>query len=784
LVRRQHRIHRGYYAGGLLEDERKTVELCSMDRPDARSPIAPASQTRITTDQDHKVWQVSLCVELNSKALIGTRDKADTLVRMKLHLRVHITKSAALSAFAFSLAGWFGLGLSAATRPNILVILVDDMGYSDIGCYGGEIHTPNLDKLAREGVRFTQFHNTARCCPTRAALLTGLYPHQAGVGHMTEENQDAEGHPLPGYSGRLNDHCLTIAEALKRAGYFTAMTGKWHVGQNHGVTPWGRGFDRSLTAAAGGFYFPDSPRTEVFLNGKNLGRTNAPLPSQWYSTDLWTEYGLNFVDEARAARRPFFLYVAHNAPHFPLQAPAEDIARWRGKFKAGWDKLRQARYERQIKLGLINKIWPLSPRLGVVPAWDSLSPEDQDRYDHIMAIYAAVVEHMDKAVGTLIDGLKKRGELDNTLVLFMSDNGGNAESGVPGRLVGEHPGDAHSDVYVGQCWATLNNTPFVRYKHYTDEGGIATPLIAHWPKGIPKARNGKLEPQPGHIIDIMATCLDAAGVDYPREYNGKPLTPLEGVSLRPAFAGKSLHRPHPIFWEHEGNRAALDGEWKLVALADQPWRLYNVVADRTEQHDLAGTRGDRAKALAAKWDAYATRANVLPLGGWKAGQPGKPAGSQQALSKKTRFELQMGAQLDRSQAPAIAGRSFTIIAKFDAQAPNGVIVAQGGSTRGYVLFLQDGKLTFLLRQAREATSISAQENITGSHTAIARLEADGKLTLTLDDKPVAVGKAPGLIKTMPVDGLDVGSDAGGLVGPYSVDNKFNGAIDSVLIELD
>ena len=684
---------------------------------------------------------------------------------------------------AFVLASWSPFASAAAPRPNIVVILVDDMGYSDIGCYGGEIHTPNLDKLAQEGVRFTQFHNTARCCPTRAALLTGLYPHQAGVGHMTEAHQDAEGQVLPGYSGRLNDHCLTIAEALKRVGYFTAMTGKWHVGQNFGVTPWGRGFDRSLNSAAGGFYFPDSPRAEVFLNGKNLGATNAPLPSHWYSTDLWTEYGLKFVDEALAAKKPFFLYVAHNAPHFPLQAPAEDIARWRGKYRIGWDKLREARYERQIKLGLIDKACPLSPRLPAVPAWDSLTPEQQDRYDNIMAIYAAVVERMDKAVGALIDGLKKRGVLDNTLVLFMSDNGGNAESGVRGRLEGEHPGDAHSVVYVGQCWATLNNTPFVRYKHYTDEGGIATPLIVHWPKGIPKERNGKLEPQPGHVIDIMATCLDVAGADYPREYNGKALTPLEGASLRPAFTGKPLNRPNPIFWEHEGNRAVLDGQFKLVALSDQPWRLYNVVADRTEQHDLAGTQTERAQALAAKWDSYAARANVLPLGGWKAAETGK-AGGAQKFSKETHFSLKMGDHLDRTKAPVIAGRGFTINAKFDAQGSSGVVVAQGGTARGYTLFLQDGKLTFLVRTSEDtATSIATSEPVTGSHTAIARLEADGKLTLALDDKAVATGKAPELIKTMPADGLEVGRDAAGGVGPYSNENKFRGVVESVEIEL-
>ncbi|HWX23130.1 MAG TPA: arylsulfatase [Candidatus Binatia bacterium] len=704
---------------------------------------------------------------------------------MKPDFRLRLTKSTPLKPFAALLAILFlpAVALHAAPRPNIVVILVDDMGYSDIGCYGGEITTPNLDKLARGGVRFTQFHNTARCCPTRASLLTGLYPHQAGVGHMTEEHKNAEGQTLPGYSGRLNDQSLTIAEALKPAGYFTAMTGKWHVGQNHGVTPWGRGFDRSLNSVAGGFYFSDSPNAELFLNGQNLGRTNSPLPQSWYSTDLWTEYGLKFVDEARAAGKPFFLYVAHNAPHFPLQAPPEDIARWRGKFKIGWDKLREARYHRQIELGLIDKSWPLSPRLDVVPAWDTLTPEQQDRYDNIMAIYAAVVEHMDKAVGALIDGLRQRGVLDNTLVLFLSDNGGNAESGVPGRLVGAHPGDAHSDVYVGQCWATLNNTPFVRYKHYTDEGGIATPLIAHWPKGIPPKRNGKLEPQPGHVIDIMATCLDVGGAQYPRQFNGKPLTPLEGVSLRPAFSGKPLARKQPIFWEHEGNRAMLDGRWKLVALADQPWRLYDVIADRTEQRDLAGAQPDRARALAAKWDEYASRANVLPLGGWKdtAKRPRSPG----PLSSETRFNLKMGDHLDRAHAPAIAGRGFTITARFDARGTNGVIVAQGGATRGYSLFLKDGKLTFLLRTATaEAATIATPQNVAGPHLAVARFETGGNLTLTLDDQPVAAGKAPGPIKTMPQDGLEVGSDQGGLVGPYSEANRFTGSIESVLIELD
>ena len=687
--------------------------------------------------------------------------------------------------FCASLAAALAISLPslAAPPPNIVVILVDDMGFSDIGCYGGEIRTPNLDKLARGGVRFTQFHNTARCCPSRAALLTGLYPHQAGVGHMTEERVDGDGKALPGYSGRLNDHCVTIAEVLKRAGYFTAMTGKWHVGQNHGVTPWGRGFDRNLTSAAGGFYFPDSPRAELFFNGRNVGTTNAPLPSSWYSTDLWTEYGLRFVDEARAARKPFFLYVAYNAPHFPLQAPPEEIARWRGNYLAGWDKLREARYRRQLELGIIDPSWPLSPRLEAVPAWDSLTAAEQDRYDHIMAIYAAVVEHMDKAVGALVDGLKERGALDNTLILFMSDNGGNAESGVAGRLEGEHPGDARSTVFVGQCWATLNNTPFVRYKHYTDEGGIATPLIAHWPKGIPASRDGQLESQPGHLIDILPTCLDVAGARYPDRLNGKPITPFEGISLRPAFEGRPLGRKRPLFWEHEGNRAVLDGRWKLVALSGKPWRLYDTVTDRTEQKDLAAAQPERVRRLAAEWDEYAARANVLPLGGWRAGERRKQAAGT-TFSSQTRFSLKMGEHLARARAPAVAGRGFTITAKFEARQPEGVVVAQGGSARGYALFLQQGRLTFLVRASGEATSIATNEKLEGAHTAVARLQRSGALTLAVDGKVVARGQAPGLLAQMPVDGLDVGSDTAGLVGPYSTNNQFGGTIESVVIEVE
>lgn len=503
------------------------------------------------------------------------------------------------------------LGLSvtswAATlpaKPNIVVILVDDMGFSDISCYGSEIPTPNIDRLGAEGLRFAEFYNTGRCCPTRASLLTGLYPHQVGVGHMTTDQG------MPGYTGRLNDRCVTLAEVLHGAGYFTAITGKWHVGQNHGVTPWGRGFERNLTSAAGGFYYPQSPRADLFLNGEHVANRGGELPEDWYSTDLWTDYGIKFIDEALAAKRPFFLYIGHNAPHFPLQAPQEEIARFRGQYKIGWDKLREQRHARQIELGVVSEAWPMSPRPEMVSAWDKLTPEQQDRFDYIMAIYAATISHMDSSVGRLVDALQQREALDNTLILFMSDNGGNAESGPDGRLEGMPPGAFASTVFEGESWATVSNTPFRRYKRYNHEGGIATPLIVHWPAGF--AAKGEWRQQVGHVIDIMPTLVDVAHAQYPAEFKGKAILPMEGKSLLPAFDDKPIERD-ALFWEHEGNAAVRTGDWKLVRFSRHgAWELYDLKNDRTELRDLAAQKPELTKQLADKWEAWARRADVIP----------------------------------------------------------------------------------------------------------------------------------------------------------------------------
>jgi arylsulfatase len=498
-----------------------------------------------------------------------------------------------------------------STRPNIVVVLVDDVGFSDIGCYGSEIPTPNLDRLAAGGVRFTQFYNTARCSPTRASLITGLYPHQAGLGWLDNKVEPQS----KGFHGKLLPRCVTIAEVLHETGYFTAMTGKWHMGHQNGTPPWERGFMRSLSSRYGEVYFPkeaDRPGTaHLYLNGQEIAKDSPILGRDWYSTDLFIDWGLKFIDEARAENKPFFLYVAQGAAHFPLRAPAETIEKYRGKYMAGWDQLRAERYARQVRLGIIDSKWQLAPRPADSPAWDTRSAERQKRFDEMMAVYAAMIDRIDVAMGTLVAGLNERGVLENTLILFLNDNGGNAEGGPPGITQGDGPiGGPQSRVLLGMNWATLCNTPFSRYKHFTHEGGISTPLIAHWPRGISAARRGSLEKQPGHLIDIMATCVDLAGAKYPAEFGGHTILPMEGVSLRPALAGRPLGRTQPIFWEHEGNKAVRDGRWKLVLRHRLRWQLFDMDADRTEQHDLVKVHPEIGARLEAAWNDWAARSFV------------------------------------------------------------------------------------------------------------------------------------------------------------------------------
>ncbi len=513
---------------------------------------------------------------------------------------------------------------AAGARPNILLILGDDMGWSDLGCYGSEIRTPNLDALSQGGLRFTQFYNCARCCPTRASLLTGLYPHQAGVGDMTNDRK------LPGYRGRLQPNCVTLAQVLKSADYRTYMVGKWHLTGKPGPTE--RGFDEFYGMVEGfNSCFQENP---FYTRRPNDRPRREYAADKFYSTDVFGDYALDFLADARkAGAKPFFLYLAFNAAHFPLHARKEDIARYKDVYAKGWDKLREERYARQKKMGLIDPRWPLTPRSGFEtrrdffrtgenPAWDTLDADRRADLARRMAVYAAMVDRMDRNIGRVLADLRAHGQLDNTLIFFLSDNGACAEWDPFGFDGGSGPknilhtgadlermGGPDSYHSYGSGWANACNTPFRLYKHWAHEGGISTPLIVHWPNGF-KAR-GEMRKQVGHVIDIMATCVDVAGAEYPARIGENAITPAEGKSLTPAFADRPIERSF-LAWEHEGNKAIRAGRWKAAATHQGRWELYDMEADRVEMHDLADKRQDAVKDLAAKWQIWAKRVHVLP----------------------------------------------------------------------------------------------------------------------------------------------------------------------------
>jgi arylsulfatase len=492
-------------------------------------------------------------------------------------------------------------GVNAETkpqRPNIVIIMADDMGFSDLGCYGSEIATPNIDRLAAGGLRFTQFYNTARCCPTRGCLLTGLYPHQAGVGHMVGKG------PAPAYQGYLNDRCVTIAEVLRKGGYRTLMAGKWHVGEERPHWPCDRGFDEYFGLISGASnYFRLDP-------GRKMARNNEPFePSgdRFYMTDAFADQAVKFLDKYGREPAPFFLYLAYTSPHWPLHAWPEDVAKYRGKYKSGWDALRERRHKQQIALGIVDARWPLSPRDPKAPAWADAA--DKDNLDLRMAVYAAQIDRMDQNIGKVLSTIGEIGAEQNTLVLFLADNGGCAEKvdrGTPGVFAG------HKDSFLsyGLPWANASNTPFRLYKHWVHEGGISTPLIAYWPAVIEK--RAAITREVGHLIDLMATCVDVSGVEYPATYNGKPISPMEGKSLMPIFRTGTRGGHEAIYWEHEGNRAVREGKWKLVSRHPDEWELYDLDADRTELNNLADKYPDRVQAMADKYKAWADRCGVLP----------------------------------------------------------------------------------------------------------------------------------------------------------------------------
>ena len=498
-------------------------------------------------------------------------------------------------------------GQEPAARPNLVVIMADDMGFSDIGCFGGEISTPHLDRLAANGVRLTQFYNTGRCCPTRAALLTGRYAQQAGVGWMTSEGrQRGQDLGYPGYSGELNRSSLTFAEVLAGAGYRTLMAGKWHVGTFAGMWPMDRGFERYFGIIRGGSnHFKPLP-DKLLMEGR---RPITP-PEDFYTSDSFSDRAISYVRESnQRSDDPFVLYLAFTAPHWPMHAPPEDIERYRGRYDTGWEPVRKGRFERMQELGILppgNKLSPLD-----VKPWDETDPERREALALRMAIYAAMVDRIDQNVGRLVATLEELDLLDNTLILFFADNGGCAEGGLMGGSPDEMVGGREGYFLTyGKGWANASNTPFRMYKHWVHEGGISSPFIAHWPAGI--EAKGAIHHEPCHLIDIAPTLYELAGAHYPSNHGGHEIGGLEGVSLLPALRGEALVRPAPIFFEHEGNRAVRTGQWKLVSRHGKPWELYNLSKDRSETSDLAAKLPERVASLSNSYESWAERCGVRP----------------------------------------------------------------------------------------------------------------------------------------------------------------------------
>ncbi|MFD1849342.1 arylsulfatase [Oceanobacillus bengalensis] len=505
-------------------------------------------------------------------------------------------------------------------KPNILLILADDLGFSDLGSFGGEISTPNLDQLAKKGLRFTQIYNSARCCPSRASLLTGLYPHQAGIGLMDEDLE------TPGYRGYLKDQSVTLAEVLREGGYHTYLSGKWHVGER---MPIERGFD-DFYGLLGGF--------ASFWDKKNYVRLPEGRPErsysegEFYATDAITDHALDFIEESRGDEQPYFLYLSYNAPHFPLQAPKEDILKYEKRYEKGWDKIREERLARMKQLQTVDEDMQLPPRSeywdrdrnisGVNPAWETIDPDRKKDLIRRMAIYAAMVDRMDQNIGRVIENLRDNNELENTLILFCSDNGACAEWDPWGfdnwittsnilhrkedldRMGG--PDSYHS---YGSGWANASSTPFRMYKHYSHEAGISTPLIVHWPEEI--KRSGEIDHYSGHFIDFMATFVDITGATYPKEYQGHQILPMEGKSLLPVFKGEPTE-PRTLCFEHEEHCAIRDGEWKLVKIKERDWELYNMNNDRTEMNNLANDYPELVEKLKQRWKEWADRTDVYP----------------------------------------------------------------------------------------------------------------------------------------------------------------------------
>ena len=542
-----------------------------------------------------------------------------------------------IAFYSLTALSFFTTNLSANDKaPNVIVILVDDMGYSDLGSFGGEVKTPHIDRLAKGGVRFTQNYNSARCCPSRASLMTGLYSHQAGIANFTGGNKSKK--MGPAYLGKLNKECVTLAEVLSKNGYSTYGVGKWHVGESEAPTI--RGFDEYYGYIKGHSTsqwelknykrFPEGRKPEIEFDSDN-----------YYATDAFSDYSIEFIKQGQKKDKPFFLYLAHSSPHFPLHAPEKTRDKYLDIYRKGWDSLREKRYKRQQEIGLATKTWSFT-ELSEVPVdrdditnfyagqknphWDSLGKDQQEDLAYRMATFAAMIEHVDIGIGRMINHLEKTNDLENTLILFTSDNGACYEWGPFGfdkhsrkgitvlhkgeqlKTIGSK-GTYHS---VGSAWSSLSNTPLRMYKHFNHEGGNCSPMIAHWPAGI--NHSNRWERTPIHLIDIMPTLCEATNSSYPKSYKGMDIKPQEGQSFMPLLKNSGSLSPRTLFFDHFESSAVRTAEWKLVRgnkrYKNKTWELYNIAKDRCETNNLIESHPEKAKELEQQWQTWAKKVHL------------------------------------------------------------------------------------------------------------------------------------------------------------------------------
>lgn len=520
-----------------------------------------------------------------------------------------------IKASSLALCSSVGWAVQADDRPNIVLIMVDDMGYSDIGCYGGEIPTPHIDRLAERGIRYTQFYNTARSCPTRASLMTGLYPHQAGIGKMSEdpggsaEDSDAK---LFAYKGYLNRNSVTLAEVLKGAGYHTYMTGKWHLGM-HGMEKWPlqRGFDRFYGILAGACsYLRPSGGRGLTLNNSNLPAPQAP----YYTTDAFTDHAIGFIDENKEDENPFFLYLAYNAPHWPLHAKDADIEKFIGKYEEGWESISEKRYNRMVEMGIIQQEWGRGEWES--RHWNELTEKERHDAALRMSVYAAQIHAVDYNIGKLIDYLEQHNKLENTLIIFLSDNGACAEpyseTGF-GTIADINDPEKSVHPSYGLPWAQVSNTPFRKYKVRAYEGGISTPFILSWPAKYAEYDN-QLRRNIAFLPDLMATFVDVSDATYPESYHdGNKIFPMAGSSILPTVTDPETVIHDYIFGEHFDNRYVRNGKWKAVKDEKSDyWELYDIEKDRSERSDLAKQHPEILQRLVERWDDWAAKTFIYP----------------------------------------------------------------------------------------------------------------------------------------------------------------------------